>query len=442
MSAFVITNEPTEPVGIRERMEELGVPGVSVAFFEDGEVVWTRTYGLADVERGVPVTFETRFQAASISKPVAAMAALDLVEEGRIALDGDVNEALTSWRVPDHAFTAEAPVTLRALLTHTAGLTVHGFPGYGPDETAPSAVGVLDGEGNTDSVRVDQAPRTAFRYSGGGYTVMQQLVEDATGQPFADVLQDRVLGPLGMTRSTYEQPLPESLHAVAATGYRPDGTPVNGRYHTYPEQAAAGLWTTPSDLARWAIAVQRSLTGGTHPVLDAATVRQMVTPDSVGGHGLGPGLPHDGATFGHSGSNAGFRCLLTAQMDGGQGVVVMTNSDLGHVLVHEIVLAVAREYGWDEYRPRRKTVVQLTPAELAPLAGRYRGVERPQLVVDIRVDGAGLLVTREWDGGEVRLAPESETDFFDRKNGTPIVFDGVPATGFVVDSLHFERVEE
>lgn len=435
----VVENEEAGPVSIAERMAELGVPGVSVAFFEGGEVVWTRAYGLADVEGGVPVTPETRFQAASISKPVAATVALDLVEDGRLALDADVNAALATWQVPASAFAEDQPVTLRGLLTHTAGLSGHGFPGYGPGETVPGTAGVLWGDGNTDAVVVDQRPRTAYRYSGGGYTVMQLAVEDATGQPFADVAAARVLGPLGMTRSTFAQPLPEALRDEAATGYRRDSAAVAGRFHTYPEVAAAGLWTTPTDLARWAIALQRSLAGEPHPVLDAETVRQMVTPDSVGGHGLGPGLPFDAAFFGHGGANEGFRCLLRAQLGGDQGVVVMTNADTGSALMEDVVRTVAREYGWGHHESIRKTVVSLSADRLGELAGRYRGVERPGWEIEMRPEAGGLVGRLGWNGNEVRLAPESETDFFDRADGTAIVFDG-PA-GFTVQGLHFERVE-
>lgn len=438
--AFQIENEPTEPTGLAERMAELGVPGVSVAFFEGGEVVWTRAYGLADVDGGVAVTPETRFQAASISKPVAATAALDLVEEGALRLDADVNETLTSWQVPANDLTAEAPVTLRGLLTHTAGLTVHGFPGYGPEADVPSTTGVLDGAGNTDPVRVDLAPRTEQRYSGGGYTVMQQLVEDQTGSPFASVLDERVLGPLGMARSTFAQPLPEALRPEAAQGYRGDGARVDGGFHTYPEQAAAGLWTTPADLARWAIAVQSALAGSPHPVLEAETVRQMVTPDAVGGYGLGPSLHPGGAFFGHGGANEGFRCVLLAQLDGGQGVVIMTNSDQGGVLMDEILFAVAREYGWPDHEPRTKRSVALGADALAAFAGRYRNADRG-LTVDLDVGDGELVGVTLWNGGEIRLMPESPTAFFDRDDGTEIAFTASGAS-FTVQGLEFERVEE
>lgn len=441
---LVIENEERAPAGVEERMEQLAIPGLGLAFFDGGEVVWTASYGLADVETGRPVTPETRFQAASISKPVAATVALDLVEDGLLDLDGDVNGDLTSWQVPENDLTAATPVTLRALLTHSAGTTVHGFPGYGPDEEVPTAVGVLEGSGNTDPVVVDLAPRTEERYSGGGYTVMQQMVEDVAGRPFAEVTAERVLVPLGMTHSTYEQPLPAGLREVAATGYRSDGTAVPGRFHTYPEQAAAGLWTTPGDLARWAIAIQKARAGGRHPVLEADTVRAMTTPDTVSSMGLGPGLPEDAAYFAHGGANEGFQCYLTAQRDGDEGIVVMTNGDWGVVLALEIVRTVAEERGWVGYEPIVKTTVSLRSAERRRLVGTYRADEGYE--IEIRDEDGQLIGVQAWNGTRLTLAAESPDRLFDRRDGTEITFeldeDGAPAARFEVQGYTFERVDE
>ena len=181
LPTFTVRGEPQPRRSLATRMAELGVPGVSVAVLIDGEIGWARGYGFADVESRRPVTANTLFQAASISKPVAALAALQLVAEGHVDLDADVNTYLKSWRVPANDLMAESPVTLRGLLTHRAGLSVSGFPGYGPDAAVPDAPGVLDGRGNTDPVRVVMTPGERRRYSGGGYTVMQQLVADVRG---------------------------------------------------------------------------------------------------------------------------------------------------------------------------------------------------------------------------------------------------------------------
>lgn len=442
--ALVIDNEHRAPAGVEQRMEQLGVPGLSLAFFDGGEVVWTQSYGLADVESGRPVTPETRFQAASISKPVSATAALDLVEDGVLALDTDINEVLTSWQVPVGELTAETPVTLRGLLTHTAGTTVHGFPGYGPDEEVPTTVGVLEGSGNTDPVVVDLAPRTEERYSGGGYTVMQLAVEDATGQPFHQVMAQRVLRPLGMDHSTYEQPLPAALADLAATGYRAAGIAVPGRAHTYPELAAAGLWTTPTDLAVWAIALQTARSRGGHPVLDTDTVRAMTTPDTVGDMGLGPGLPENATFFAHGGANDGFQCYLTAQRDGDEGIAVMTNSNRGVVVALEVVRTVAAERGWAGYEPTIKTTVLLDADQRGRLVGFYRADEGFE--IEIRDENGRMVAIQKWNGTRLDLAAESPSELFDRRDGTEVTFelgdDGAPAPRFEVQGYTFERAEE
>jgi CubicO group peptidase (beta-lactamase class C family) len=342
------------PATLAERMRHHGVPSVSIAVINDGTIEWARAYGMADVAARKQASPATLYQAASISKPVAAMGALRLVQEGRLALDDDVNGALRSWKIPAHRF-APRPVTLRALLTHSAGLTVHGFPGYATGAAIPTVIQVLDGNGpaNTGSVRVDMEPATRWRYSGGGTTVVQLLMSDVVGMPFAALMRERVLQPVGMNASTYEQPLPAPRRAEAATGYRRGARPIRGHHHTYPEMAAAGLWTTPSDLARWVIEVQRSLAGSSNTVLSRAMAEAMLTP-GVGGWGLGPALAGDGDAlrFHHGGANAGFRSQLIGFARRGQGAVVMTNADTGAALVAEIVHAIAREYGWPGYAPR------------------------------------------------------------------------------------------
>jgi CubicO group peptidase (beta-lactamase class C family) len=305
----------------------------------------------------------------------------------------------------------------------------------------PPTRGVLDGEGNTDEVRVDVEPRSRWRYSGGGYTVMQQLVEDVTGEPFAAVLAARVLGPLGMGHSTYEQPLPAARHDQAATGYGPDGEPIPGRFHTYPERAAAGLWTTPSDLARYLTSVQRGKATGGHPVLSAETLEQMLTPD-LQNWGLGPAISSDYLRFGHGGANAGFRCTMTAFLDGGQGVAVMSNSDNGGRLADEIVLTVAQEYGWPSPTPRRRTAVGLEPEALAALAGLYRG---PPGEVRVVVRDGVLVSVPAWEGAEEReLLAESADRLFSRDGVLDVDVvrgeDGA-VTALQAQGLRYEKIE-
>jgi len=442
---LVVRGEPMETATLAERMQALGVPGVSIAVMNNGAIEWARGYGLADVESGRPVTPTTLFQAASISKPVAATAALKFVQDGLIDLDEDVNGKLVTWKVPENEFTEAQPVTLRGLVTHTAGMTVHGFPGYARDEEVPATIGVLDGEGNTPPIRVDIQPRTRYRYSGGGYTVMQHLLTDVAGKPFPEIMRETVLEPFGMSESTYEQPLPEARWEQAATGYRSkvdprsDGEEVEGKWHIYPEMAAAGLWTTPSDLARFAIAIQEAYNGESEAVLSAEMARRMLTPD-MEGHGLGPAIQGGGARFGHGGSNEGFRCTFTAFIEDGSGAVIMTNSDTGGALTGEILLNIALEYGWPGFEQDERTVAELEPAVYEELAGRYN------------IPGAGIVTIEYVDGRlwaeadfvpRAELLPESETVFFARDDGQRLTFvkeDG-RVVAFVVQGTRAAKIE-
>jgi CubicO group peptidase (beta-lactamase class C family) len=351
---------------LAERMAVYHVPGVSVAVMEGGEIAWARGWGVADTKTGAPVTPATLFQAASISKPVAALAAMALVEEERLELDGPVNAHLRAWKVPDNGFTADSAVTLRGILSHTAGLTVWGFPGYRKDlpfqgeRALATPAEVLDGLGNTDPVRVYRVPSTGWQYSGGGYTVMEQMLEDVTGRPFDAVLRERVLEPAGMTRSTFTQPLPAHLWSEAARGHRGDGSEVEGEWHNYPERAAAGLWTTPTDLLRLSVHLREILQGRLHGgIVSAETLQAMMIPhrggeEGFGSHGLGfaMGGEGDAVTFGHGGANAGFRAQWVVHGARGQGAVVMTNGDQGGALAGEILRGLAALYGWGEAEGR------------------------------------------------------------------------------------------
>jgi CubicO group peptidase (beta-lactamase class C family) len=334
--------------GLADRMAFYATPGVSIAVMDAGVVEWARGYGVTHAGAGAAVTPRTLFQAASISKPVVAFVALRLVERGVLSLDEDVNARLRSWKVPENEFTGAQKVTLRRVLSHTAGLTVHGFPGYGLFAAVPSLVQVLDGRppANTAAVRVDLAPGTAMRYSGGGFTVLQQLLVDVSGKPFPALASEMALQPIGMGDSTYEQPLPAGRQAEAAWGHRQDGRVVPGRFHTYPEMAAAGLWTTPTDLAAFAFEVARAARGQS-ALLNRDTAREMLT-EVKSGYGLGLVLKGSGpsASFGHGGANEGFRCQMVGFVETGRGAVVMTNGDRGGDLAQEILGSIAREYRW------------------------------------------------------------------------------------------------
>lgn len=428
----IIDGRPQPKWNIVERMTHYKVPGLSIAMISGGKVAWARGYGVVAMD-GKPVDTETIFQAASISKPVTALMALRLVDEGMLSLDEDVNLKLRSWKVPENEFTKTQKVTLRRLLNHGAGLTVRGFDGYAAGEPVPSLLDILDGKkpANSEPIRVEAIPGTKWSYSGGGYVVVQQLVADVTGKPFPELLQENVLGPLGMVHSTFRQPLPASLEANAAAGHDSDGAMIRGRWHTYPELAAAGLWTTPSDLARVVLELQH---GG--QVLKPATQRAMLTK-LLYDYGLGIGLEDKSGrkSFSHSGGNAGYNCNLFGYLEGGEGVVVMTNGDNGWPLIEEIMRSISAEYRWADYKQRK--VMQVAPDTLRSYSGRYVFPSKKEIAVTYE---DGKLFASYMGGEKFELLPETPTDFFTTDYQWPQTFTFIRAGDDTVEMSLGDKV--
>jgi CubicO group peptidase (beta-lactamase class C family) len=369
-----IVEAGTKPFALEDRMRAYGVPGVSVALVNNGKLEWARGWGVRDANTCAPVTPETDFQAASISKVVTALVALRLVEQGKLSLEKDINSYLTSWRLPRNEKLAPKSITLRELLSHTAGVNVHGFPGYTVGAQIPTAVQVLNGEAPavTEAVKVVLPVDQQWQYSGGGYVITQVALSDATGVPFDKLAEQEVLRPLGMHRSAFTQPPPSGILSNAALGHV-DGRVIAGGYHIYPELGPAGLWTTPADLARLLTDIQASANGRPSTLLSSKMTAQMLTPVK-GNWGLGPALFGAGADrrFGHDGVNEGFQCTMVAYVHKGDGVVVMTNGG-GKRLADEIVRAVATDYGWNELAGKPILEARISPDALARLVGRYEG---------------------------------------------------------------------
>lgn len=418
--------QPIPVMNLQDRMRHYNVPGVSVAVINEGRLEWATAYGFKEAGGKDPVTPETLFQAASISKPAAAMGALRLVDQGALDLDSPVNDKLLSWKVPETEFSASEKVTLRRLLTHSAGLTVSGFPGYATSAPVPTPVQVLDGTGsaNTPAVRVDVIPGSQWRYSGGGFVVTQILVADVSGRTFSDYMKTTVLDPLGMNHSTFEQPLPRDKASEAASGHLASGEAVEGKWHVYPELAAAGLWTTPSDLCRLAIELQKSVAGESNQVITRETADRMLSP-GIGHWGLGIGLGSatdaEKQTFSHGGGNKGFTCMLFAYVHKGQGAVVMTNSDNGSTLVTEILRGLSSVYSWGILLPKEVVLVDVVPSQLAPYVGDYRAEDEPDAPFLVSVEH-NQLHFRSPETGDWALSPVSETEFVYLDGGVFITF--------------------
>lgn len=407
-----------EPLWTMEsRMKYYNVPGVSIAVIKNSKVIWSKAYGLADVESKIPVTTETRFQAASMSKPVSAYAALKEVELGKINPDADVNAYLKSWKIPENEFTNEKKVSLKHIVSHTAGLTVSGFPGYEVGKPVPTLIQLLNGQGpaNTPAIFVDKLPGKPLRYSGGGYCVMQQMLIDIEGKDFATIMNEKVLLPLGMKNSTFNQPLPEALASLAATAYNESGARVQGRYHTYPEQAPAGLWTTAEDYAKFVIDIQNTLSGKSHTIISQKMAEEFTSPFIEPFVGLGIFLANKNGQvyFHHGGWNEGFSSDFTGNTTSGDGVVIFTNTNKPE-FINELLRSVATVYQWPNFMNPVDKILPLTASDLNNNIGRYRldkysfckiyhekgklmainNVETPKELIKV---GENTYALRDWD---------------------------------------------
>ncbi len=414
---------------IESRMAHYGVPGVSIAVIKDNKIEWIKSYGVMNKESKELVTDKTLFQAGSISKPVAAYAALHLADKGKISLDENINTYLKSWKLPDNEFTSDKKVGLKHLLSHSGGLTVHGFLGYSSDLPVPTLVQVLDGlpPANSDPIRVDKVPEKSFRYSGGGYCIMQQALIDLEGKPFPQIMKELVLQPIGMSNSTYDQPLTGTQLKMAASGYVPDGTMTIGKYHTYPEMAAAGLWTTAEDLAKFAIDVQKTVQGKSTTVLSKPMADKMLTSFVADFEGLGMFLDKrkDDIYFGHGGWDEGFSSEMKAHKDKGYGVVVLTNSNHPE-FISEVINSVARTYNWANFMPVY-TKVEMDTTKFAAIRGRYHNEIDGSLYVTTKGDRLFMKYLRAKAPYElIRISDSTYVNYRDQR---PVQFKVNPADG-------------
>lgn len=418
---------------LQEWMKELGIPGVSIAVVDDYQVVWARGYGVTDAEASAaPITARTLFQAASIGKPVTALALLQYVEQGVFNLDTVANEYLQSWNLPDADFPAAEKVTLRHLLAHTAGITPGGFSGYERDSPLPDITQILDGKppANNAAARVVSMPGSVVSYSGLGYTMIQLALTDRLGNSFEEIIKESIFHPVGMLDSTFEQVLPEALAARAAHGHRSTGAAIPRGWYVYPELAAAGLWTTPSDLALLAIEVakSKSMHAGSDRVFSREMTRQMLSQqkDEMGlGFVIRPDDTH--GYFAHSGGNQGYRGHLEMLADPGQGLVVLTNSDAGQLLIALLLRSVAQTYEWPsqprpvsaalteaiftqlEHVKTRRSLVAVDDHTLARYVGSYE--LSPGLEFEVSLT-EGRLAVKLGDQPRFPVYPESESTFF------------------------------
>jgi CubicO group peptidase (beta-lactamase class C family) len=389
-------------------------------------IEWAKGYGWADSAEQRPVTTLTLFQAGSISKSLNAVGILKLVQDKRLDLYTDINTYLIGWKFPYDTLSGNKKITLANLLSHTAGLSIHGFPGYEQGETIPTLMQVLDGKkpANTSAVRSQFEPGLKFQYSGGGTTISQLILTNQTHQSYDKYMWETILKPMGMTNSFYTQPPEIDKQILLATAYKADGSEVKGKYHIYPEQAAAGLWTNPTDLCKYIIETQLSYEGKSHKVLTQQYTKLRLTPYIDQSAALGVFIDKRGnaSYFQHGGADEGFLSQYYGSLENGNGVVVMVNSDNGRIL-QEIVNSVAIVYKWkDFYTPVIKKEIRLTPHELKSFEGKYQLQKNKTALIQITVDDDHLLLKQLWDNQELRFSAESDLDFFCLEMPFPLKF--------------------
>jgi len=405
---------------LAEQMQQSHVPGVSIVVIHHDQIAWARGFGVKQAGATDAVTASTLFEAQSISKAVTATATLVLVNSGRLSLEESPNVYLKSWKLPYNDYQAQEKVTLRRILSHSSGLNVGGFAGYRAGEPLPSLLQILNGDkpANNPPIRVDFTPGSKYRYSGGGVEVLQQLLMDVTGQAFPELMKKLVLDPAGMTSSTYEQPLPEARWLEAASGHDGEGVVVKGRWPIQPETAAGGLWTTPTDLAKWALAISRAWKGEQNKLFSKRIAAEMLTVQKAP-YGLGVEVQGTGSSleFSHTGSNSGFRAQAVMFPAAGKGAVIMANGDRADWVIGNLIRSIASEYDWPALKQTDRQVVPLSTAQMDALIGVYSlppGPSGEPVTYEISRNGNKLFAELKGLGSYPRyeLFPSSATSFF------------------------------
>lgn len=412
LRAVYFKGQRPEKLRLEGRMAFYRVPGLSLAMIDEDAISWAKGYGYCHNKEDGQVTAETIFQAGAFSQPVAAAVALSLVEEGKLRLDVDINNYFKTWKVPRTEATFKRPVTLRDLLLHRAGFSKWVFPGYDKSATLPTLNQILNGEKpavNTPLVPLDP-PGTLVRTSESGYVVLQQLLEEVTQQPFAEVARERVIGPVGMKNSFFSADGPPELNGKVASGHDRNGMVLPDQWRRYPELAAKGLWSTAVDMAIFLCELMKAARGTEGKFISVAAARAMLTAQAASrGFGFFIEGSGDDLYFHCEGRTAGFACALLVFPGRRQGVVVMTNSDNGQVLIDEIIRSVAAAYKWPHFKPVERPLYRLDAAIYQRYIGRYEIT--PDYVLDVKFEDY-YLVIQPTGQAPTKFYAESETVFF------------------------------
>jgi len=429
---------------LTEQMSKYSIQGISIAVIENGIVRWSKGYGKSNKKDSVNT--ETIFQAGSISKPLAALLTLKLIDENLLDLDTDVNTYLKSWKLDENQYTKKEKVTIRKILSHTAGITVSGFSGYNSNENVPSLNQILSGEAKSSKIEIDTIPGSLWRYSGGGYTILQKIIEDVTKKSFEENMRQKIFEPLNMSRSNF-YPLTKEIKTNMSSGYDKENMIADG-WLNYYQPAAAGLWSTSSDIAKFCIAIQNSISGKSNAIISSQLAKEMLTA-GMNNWGLGVEVVKNDSTtiFKHGGNTKGYTASFRAVINKGSGIVIMTNSDMEEQLINDITRTVSVNYNWGMSSPKVVSSIALPKNKLKKYVGDYKYSEeipgRDEYVINFNIENDKLVFAT--DNGNLDLIYQGEDKFVMHKNGREIVFETTNniVTSMIMDGLFkFIKKEE
>lgn len=394
-----VAGDPVQAKTMSEYADELGVPAVSLAIFQDGALAH-------QAFKGDGIGPDSLFQGASLAKSVSSAVIVTLAMREGISLDEDVSPYITSFDLTSLEG-YQAPVTLRQLLSHTSRAGVEGFPGYPQSADLPTNLEVILGSERANTERVAfSRPTNKWYYSGGGYQIAQAFAEDVSGMPFDQLAQELILGPVGMSRSLFAETMdPESIAPLTPVPGIDNEGPVEGGWHNYPELATAGLWTSAADYGKFVIAVMAAADGEENTGIAPEVAKEMLTvagqANPVRGYGLGFGilLNDDGSvqSFEHHGSNEGYRVSFSAYPKERALSVMLTNHPKGLQLATDNNRGFGNSLGYVDPAARSVTRVPLTDDLRAQCLGAFAAEGNPDETVQL-VEADNAFVFRDEDG--------------------------------------------
>lgn len=410
---------------ITDKMSDYQIPAVSLAIINNGEIEWSDIYKNPDFTGEQHLDSVSLFQAASLSKPVTFFAALRMHAAGEIDLDQNIQDYLKEFVLPEGKQTAENPVTFRNIFSHTSGINSGGYLGYEQGLLLPSDLDILKGGAgvNSPAIQVVMPPNETLAYSGGAYTLAELALQDLFEDEFENIMKKWILEPVGMKYSEFTQPLHDSISKQVAKAYSSSGKPIEGGWRNYPEQAAAGLWSNATDMARFLTEIYKAYHGKS-AVFSQSDIQTIISHERDGHvYGFLLNQVGDDVSITHYGGNAGYRTGMTISLKSGNGMVYLINSDNGGDLGNELLLSASQVYNWKHFKQTEVQRGQVNSERLKRLAGLYKWNNQIELTITFNeVDNNISLHFPNGDAYKLIAIVGDELEFVHSNTGVKIAF--------------------